>query len=290
MGRQPGQKGTLQSQYKTMSASFLVCLLASYLVTTSLSLSSLSPCCPEFPTSEQCPSLCRLSKGIQALEQSVNVILGELEGGRLRMLQARSAPDKEMEESLLGSLKEAFVLIENCAQFNICNGARAVQISGGINNIGELFVSHSLTNFSSGFPEDLHLAFGLIQSAVSRAREGSSQCPPWILSLGLQDSLTGSLCILFGEQSGLSSSEDRLTDCSEEYLPLVQSLHSVAVTHLQNRSAVLTDPQDSFIQLVITRSCTNLDSATWPVTETMQEIKESILQKLQLVQTQIPQP
>lgn len=267
-----------------MSAFCLTFLLVLCIPYPTLHLPTTSSCCPEFPTSDQCSSLCRLGARVLVLEQSINPILAELEGKRLRMLQARTAPDKEMEQSLLGNLKEAFVIIENCAQFNICNGGRADFITRGINNIGELFVSHSLTNFSSGFSEDLHLSFGLIQSSLSRARSNSSSvCPTWIPSLGLQDSLTGSLCILFNEQPPLSFSEEhgsQLTDCSEEFMPLVKSVHSLAMSHLKNSSHPLPDPQDSFIRLVITRSCTDLASITSSIKQMMQRIKDSVLYQL----------
>ena len=56
------------------------------------------------------------------LEAQIAAILAALMGKKLRMRQARSAVDPDLEESLLDSLKEAFVVTENCVDFNICNG------------------------------------------------------------------------------------------------------------------------------------------------------------------------
>ena len=116
-------------------------------------------CCPEFIANHDCAELCALSAQIGDLENSLAAIIAALTGGRLRMRRARSAPDLEIEGNMLESLKEAFVVIENCVDFNLCNGSHALQISRDLGNIGELFVTRSLTNLSSNFTGDLETTF-----------------------------------------------------------------------------------------------------------------------------------
>ena len=100
-----------------------------------------------------------MSDQIGDLENSLAAIIAALQGGRLRMRRARSAPDPEIEGNLLASLKEAYVVIENCLDFNLCNGTHASEISHDLSNIGELFVTNSLTNLSSNFTGDLEKTF-----------------------------------------------------------------------------------------------------------------------------------
>ena len=116
-------------------------------------------CCPEFIANHDCAELCALANQIGDLENSLAAIIAALTGGRLRMRRARSAPDPEIEGDILESLKEAYVVIQNCVDFNLCNGTHALEISRDLGNIGELFVTRSLTNLSSNFTGDLETTF-----------------------------------------------------------------------------------------------------------------------------------
>ena len=75
------------------------------------------------------------------------------------MRRARAAPDLEIENAIIKYLNEAFVVIENCVDFNMCNGHHATNVSRQLSNIGELFVTRSLTNLSSTFTLDLQKTF-----------------------------------------------------------------------------------------------------------------------------------
>ena len=127
--------------------------------TTITTTTTIIECCPEFISNHDCVELCLLSNQIGELENSLAAIIAALQGRRLRMRAARSAPDPEIEGDLLETLKEAFVVIENCVDFDLCNGTHALEISRDLGNIGELFVTRSLTNLSSNFTGDLETTF-----------------------------------------------------------------------------------------------------------------------------------
>ena len=93
-------------------------------VTTSTTVTTTTTyqCCPEYPNQHDCEALCLLNNQVATLQEQIAAILAALNGKKLRMRQARSAVDLELEGSLLDSLKEAFVVTENCVDFNICNG------------------------------------------------------------------------------------------------------------------------------------------------------------------------
>ena len=92
--------------------------------TTAVSTTSTTAyaCCPEYEDKHDCEALCALVNQLGTLEEQIAAILAALNGKKLRMRQARSAVDHDMEDSLLDSLKEAFVVTENCVDFDICNG------------------------------------------------------------------------------------------------------------------------------------------------------------------------
>jgi hypothetical protein len=188
-----------------------------------------SDCCPEFPAQHDCKELCALAGQIGNLEENLAAIIAALQGSRLRMRHARSAPDLYIEGNLLENLKEAYVLIEGCLDFNICNGSHASQISHTLGNIGELFVTRSLTNLTDNFTDNLMNIFKQIDYSLNKSRAGTGPhlpCPPWILDLGLHDTLTASLCLASTPGDPIPTGRrKRRADCTE-YASLLDRLTS----------------------------------------------------------------
>jgi len=205
-------------------------------------------CCPEYADNHDCEALCALNTQVSDLEAQIAAILAALMGKKLRMRQARSAIDPELEESLLDILKEAYVVTENCVDFNICNGTHASEISRELRNIGEFFITNGLTNLSESFNDTILNLFRKIHAAVQKNLETPTvlHCPNWILTLGLDDALVGSLCLIFSDSSNstdspssgnrLSNSTDspssgnrlrretRTDDCTNHYIDDIEEL------------------------------------------------------------------
>jgi len=170
---------------------------------------------------------------VSDLEAQIAAILAALMGKKLRMRQARSAVDLDLEESLLDSLKEAFVVTENCVYFNICNGTHASNISRELRNIGEFFITNGLTNLSESFNDTILNLFRKIHAAVQKNLETPKQnktCPNWILTLGIDDALMGSLCLIFSDSPNRTTRGNRLRretrtdDCTNHYIDDIEEL------------------------------------------------------------------
>ena len=114
--------------------------------------------------------------------------------------EVRSAQDPEIERDMLDILKKAFVIIDNCVDFNICNGSHATNVLKTLEIFGEVFKTSSVTNLSSNTTSDLVKLFGLIHKAEDLGREGRpASCPAWVLGLHLDDTLKGSLCMALNQ-------------------------------------------------------------------------------------------
>lgn len=171
------------------------------------------------------------------------------------MRRARSAPDPEIEGNLLESLKDAFVVIENCVDFNLCNGTHALEISRDLGNIGELFVTRSLTNLSSNFTGDLETTFSWIEGALGRGRSGDQiwrACPTWVLSLNLDDSLTGGLCRALTDLT--SQRRERRSECSN-YRHLLRQLYDNVLLQLREGKGEKNRWTDLYIEMASIPNC-----------------------------------
>merc|ERR1719357_2075763 len=223
--------------------------------TISTTTTTIVECCPEFIANHDCAELCALSAQIGDLENSLAAIIAALTGGRLRMRRARSAPDLEIEGNMLESLKEAFVVIENCVDFNLCNGSHALQISRDLGNIGELFVTRSLTNLSSNFTGDLETTFSRIEGALSKGKTGDFSwraCPTWVLGLNLDDSLMGGLCRALTDLT--TQRRQRRSECSQ-YPQLLKKLYDNVVLQLMEGKGNKTTWNDLYIEMASRPHC-----------------------------------
>jgi len=233
-------------------------------VTTSTTVSTTTTyqCCPEYPNKHDCEALCLLNSQVGTLQEQIAAILAALNGKKLRMRQARSAVDLELEGSLLDSLKEAFVVSENCVNFNICNGSHAVEISRNLNNIGEFFMTNGLTNLSEGFSTNILNLFGKIHDAVQKNLENKEvlDCPNWILTLGLDDALMGSLCLIFSDSSLAENRYRRetRTECTNEYIDVMEELFEATKDFLGSKVLDLKLSKDLYMKLVQLHPCADL--------------------------------
>jgi len=222
-------------------------------------------CCPEYQDNHDCQALCELNNQVSDLEAQIAAILAALMGKKLRMRQARSAIDLDLEGSFLDALKEAFVLTENCVDFDICNGTHAVQTSRELRNIGEFFITNGLTNLSESFSENILNLFRKIEETVQRNMENKTvlECPHWIQTLNLDDALLGSLCTIFSDSFSRESRYRRetRTDCTNEYIDVVEELLTTTKNYLnskKNDTAALK-PKDIYIKIVQLHTCADLD-------------------------------
>jgi len=237
------------------SSSTIVTTTTTATTTITTTTTTIIQCCPEFISNHDCVELCALSEQIGDLENSLAAIIAALTGGRLRMRRARSAPDPEIEGNLLESLKDAFVVIENCVDFNLCNGTHALEISRDLGNIGELFVTRSLTNLSSNFTGDLETTFSWIEGALGRGRSGDQiwrACPTWVLSLNLDDSLTGGLCRALTDLT--SQRRERRSECSN-YRHLLRQLYDNVLLQLREGKGEKKRWTDLYIQMASIPNC-----------------------------------
>jgi hypothetical protein len=157
---------------------------------------TLGPCCPEFVGFPKCHDLCDV------------LTEAGLEFGRRA---DSSKPD--LEDEVLSTLKDALVIIENCVEFSrLCNASHAKEVAAKLrffhNNSAELS------------PYSLEVATNLtnaIEREAEKAREGlkPTPCPAWIYELKLDDTLAGSLCLIFthGQDRHLQRRQRR-EDCS----------------------------------------------------------------------------
>jgi len=200
---------------------------------------------------------------VGTLQEQIAAILAALNGKKLRMRQARSAVDPELEGSLLDSLKEAFVVTENCVEFNICNGSHALEISRNLNNIGEFFMTNGLTNLSDGFSTNILNLFGKIHDAVQKNLENKEvlDCPNWILTLGLDDALMGSLCLIFSDSSLAENRHRRetMTECTNEYIDVMEEVFEATKDFRdENKVLDLKLSKDLYMKLVQLHPCADL--------------------------------
>jgi hypothetical protein len=219
-------------------------------------------CCPEYEDNHDCEALCALNNQVNDLEAQIAAIIAALMGNRLRMRQARSAVDLDLEGSLLDSLKEAFVLTENCVDFNICNGSHALQISRELRNIGEFFITNGLTNLSESFSDNILNLFRKIHDAVQKNLEHREvlDCPNWIQTLGLDDALTGSLCLIFSDSSTRENKYRReiRTECTNEYIDVMEELFEATKDFLGSKDIDLKLSKDLYMKLVQLHACADL--------------------------------
>jgi len=222
-------------------------------------------CCPEYQDNHDCQALCELNNQVSDLEAQIAAILAALNGKKLRMRQARSAIDLDLEGSLLDALKEAFVLTENCVDFNICNGTHAVQTSRELRNIGEFFITNGLTNLSESFSENILNLFRKIEETVQRNMENKTvlECPHWIQTLNLDDALLGSLCTIFSDSFSRESRYRRetRTDCTNEYIDVVEELLATTKNYLESKEndTAALKPKDIYIKIAQLHTCADLD-------------------------------
>jgi len=253
----PNPPGSSPSSVASPSgaSSTIVTTTTTATTTITTTTTTIIQCCPEFLANHDCVELCALSDQIGDLENSLAAIIAALTGGRLRMRRARSAPDPEIEGNLLESLKDAFVVIENCVDFNLCNGTHALEISRDLGNIGELFVTRSLTNLSSNFTGDLETTFSWIEGALGRGRGGDMiwrACPTWVLSLNLDDSLTGGLCRALTDLN--SQRRERRSECGN-YRHLLRQLYDNVLLQLSQGKGDKNRWTDLYIQMASIPNC-----------------------------------
>jgi len=213
-------------------------------------------------------------------EAQIAAILAALMGKKLRMRQARSAVDLDLEESLLDSLKEAFVVTENCVDFNICNGTHASEISRELRNIGEFFITNGLTNLSASFSDDILNLFRKIHAAVQKNMENKRvlDCPNWILTLGLDDALMGSLCLIFSQSSNGENRfrrETRTDDCTNQYINDIEELLEDTRQLIGSEDKGLNLPEkEMYIKLVEHRDCADLAYVSVAYSEKLNKLQE----------------
>jgi len=199
---------------------------------------------------------------VSDLEAQIAAIIAALMGKRLRMRQARSAIDLDLEGSLLDSLKEAFVVTENCVDFNICNGSHAYEISRELRNIGEFFIADGLKNLSASFSDNILNLFRKIHDAVQKNLEHKKvlDCPNWILTLGLDDALMGSLCLIFSDSSFGENRYRRetRTECTNEYIVVMEELFEATKDFLGSKDLDLKLSKDLYMKLVQLHACADL--------------------------------
>jgi len=235
-------------------------------------------CCPEYADNHDCEALCALNTQVSDLEAQIAAILAALMGKKLRMRQARSAIDPDLEESLLDSLEEAFVVTENCVRFNTCNGTHAKEISRELRNIGEFFITNGLTNLSESFNDTILNLFSKIHAAVQKNLEtrNVSACPNWILTLGLDDALMGSLCLIFSDSHNNGTRrETRTDDCTNHYIDDIEELYenTKELIGSGNKDLKLRE-KDVFIKLDEHHDCADLTYVSVAHYETLKKVQE----------------
>jgi len=216
---------------------------------------------------------------VSDLEAQIAAILAALMGKKLRMRQARSAVDPDLEESLLDSLKEAFVVTENCVDFNICNGTHASEISRELRNIGEFFIANGLTNLSESFSNNTLNLFRKIHAAVQKNLDTPKvlDCPNWILTLGLDDALMGSLCLIFSDSPNRENRfrRETMTDCTNQYIDDIEELYENTKESInsENKDLKLRE-KDVFIKLDEHHDCADLTYVSVAHKEKLNKLQE----------------
>jgi hypothetical protein len=145
-------------------------------------------CCPEFPDPATCVELCAVVSSVE------NIIFG-----RRQKRDAGSETETDTEQSLLANLIEAFIIIENCVEFDICNASHAASIAAKLENFPTLVGGMNSDSYSEKFRQGVDNITRAIAAETAKARQGNQTlpCPAWIEGLHLDGTLTGCLCFIF---------------------------------------------------------------------------------------------